>query len=126
MAVSERWNALIGPFYTLIDLEWWLGMSEQRLDERVAAGDFLAVRSRSGDPYFPVWQFHPDGRVIPGLRPVWEALGGRTEVERAKWLRRDRPELGGSSAAEALVDADPAKMRAIVALAKGDEVTWAY
>ncbi|GAA1634651.1 hypothetical protein GCM10009790_15800 [Georgenia ruanii] len=125
MAVSERWKVLIGPFYTSVDLEWWLGLSERRIRRRVRAGELLAVRDRSGEAHFPVWQFRPDGQVIEGLPDVWRALGERSGVERARWLRRSRPDLGGRCPVEALLHARPADVRAIVELAEADEITWA-
>lgn len=69
------------------------------LSEKSAADGILSVEFAGGTHLLPAWQFHADGRVLPGLDQVLEALrpGFKAPASQAGWLTRpaytdsDRP-----------------------------------
>jgi hypothetical protein len=84
--IAERAAALIptphpfaqlGPFYPTGAVTKWLGITRQALDQRVRARKMLGCpTSDGGQRVYPVWQFTADGRMIPHLAEVLDALHG--------------------------------------------------
>ncbi|WP_448070873.1 hypothetical protein [Georgenia yuyongxinii] len=124
VATDERWSQLIGPFYDTPALGRWLGVSRQRLHQRVKAGDLLAVKTRKGRTYYPVWQFTPDRKMVSGVPEVVRGLGERSAYNKALWLKSPWVEFGNRTAIEVLTNGDPADVRAILAEARADGAAW--
>ena len=103
MQVAERAAALIptphpfaklGPFYPTSAVTKWLGLSRQALDQRVKARKLLGCpTSDGGQRVYPVWQFTTDGRPIPHLAEVLNALhqGLEDPWSWATWLAAPVP-----------------------------------
>lgn len=49
-SADQRWNELIGPFYDTAGLERWLGVTRQRLSQRVKSGGCSGCCRRASGP----------------------------------------------------------------------------
>ena len=92
----DAW-AEVGPFYGTATVAAVLGVSMSTVYARTRSSTVLSCRTGSGRIVFPVWQFGPDGRVLPGLVKVLRVLGdsGVSALTLASWLRSPEIELGG-------------------------------
>lgn len=96
--------------------------SRQTPHDRRRAGSLFAIQD-NGVWKFPVWQFDakgPDG-VLKGLPEVLQALGSYvplSEVEKAGFLTRSNPYLGGRTPLEALKSGSARDRQQVVALAR--------
>lgn len=123
---NERWNELVGPFYDTAGLARWLGLTRQRLSQRVHSGDLLGLLPTSkSTTYFPVWQFAPDGDVVRGVPDVIRGLGERSAFNKALWFKSPREEFGNHTAIEVLANGDPSDVRTIIEEARADGAAWA-
>jgi len=67
-----------GGTYTLDEVRQMLnGISRQAVHKKVQEGHLLTVPGPGDDRRYPTAQFHHDGRLIPGLKAVQEALPTR-------------------------------------------------
>jgi hypothetical protein len=100
----EAW-AEVGPFYDGAGAAAVLGVSMSTLRGRRSRGSVLALRTGSGRIVYPVWQFGPDGQVLPGLVKVLRILCGSniSTWSLASWLRSPEVELGGLTPLAALL-----------------------
>jgi len=81
-----------------------LGVEPRVLDARRRAGELLAVPEEHGDDHlYPMWQFAPDGAVLPAVTHVLAAAraAGLTAEELYALLRR-RHMTGGGRLLDAL------------------------
>ena len=51
-----------------------LGVSRQALTDQIRKGNVIAYQSGKRGYVLPVWQFRPEGGLLPGLEKVLEAL----------------------------------------------------
>jgi hypothetical protein len=103
--LGQRWQELIGPFYSANDIAAWRGVSRQNIHKLRSAGKLLAARpSNEKTLLFPAWQFGPEGQELPHLRDVVEQLGEAAPDEwaQALWLIQKTDRFGGRSAADLL------------------------
>ena len=95
------------PFGAVLPGSWLaikLGVEPRRLDARRRAGELLAVPGADGDDHlYPMWQFGPDGRVLPAVTHVLAAarVAGLDEEALYALLRR-RHMTGGGRLLDAL------------------------
>ena len=71
-----------------------LGTSRQNVQQRAARGGFL-VRASRPNVLYPLWQFAPDGSVVPGLSTMI-ALAHRkgwSDERLISWLEADRSRI---------------------------------
>ena len=115
----------IGPFYDAKGVLVWLGITSSDLDERRARHSIFACSTADGEAVFPVWQFQPDGTLLPGLRDVLETLASGTQDEWtwALWLTGRVPgQLDGKSVVQWLEEGlDPMP---VANLARWDASSW--
>ena len=81
-----------------------LGVEPRRLEARRRAGELLAVPGADGDDHlYPMWQFGPDGRVLPAVTHVLAAArpAGLGAEDLSALLRR-RHMTGGGRLLDAL------------------------
>lgn len=92
----------LGPYYDSAGLQRRLSVTRQALHGRVERNTVLGVETDDGPRLYPVWQFGPDMRVLPGLPPVLQELHRVAEdgFSKAVWLTEPSPELDGLSAAQ--------------------------
>ncbi|WP_066039290.1 hypothetical protein [Herbiconiux solani] len=102
--VVDRWQDLIGPFYTATDVAAWRGVTRQQVHKLRKTGALLGPQTTDGRVVFPAWQFGLHGEGLPRLREVKAALGPAAPDDwaRALWLNAATPRFGGSSAADLL------------------------
>ena len=78
-----------------------VGMSHETVNQKRRTGELLGLRGATRGFRFPIWQITPDGLPLPGLRTVFETLGGDPwTVYRFLLTRHD--ELAGDTALDAL------------------------
>jgi hypothetical protein len=46
----------------------------QALNEQIRAGEIVAYKTGGGEWLVPVWQFHPEGGLLPGMRLVLQRI----------------------------------------------------
>jgi hypothetical protein len=81
-----------------------LGVEPRALDARRRAGELLAVPEEHGDDHlYPMWQFGPDGNVLPAVSRALAAArrAGLSEEELYRLLGR-RHMTGGGRLLDAL------------------------
>lgn len=75
---SHPFDELVGPFYDTSGLRKWLGLSRQRLNQRVKNHQMLACPLEGGGNVYPTWQFATNGTVLPGVRELLPILSQGT------------------------------------------------
>lgn len=118
---------VVGPCYDTPTLVQWLGISKQALDKRNRSGTVLGCRTRDGYWVYPAFQFDAQGRALPHLRDVLDALGREDDPARwraAQWLAAPNPDLPGqvSSATWLRHGNDPGP---VLSAARADAARWA-
>src|SRR5262245_14823481 len=90
-AVTET----VGPCYTGPDIAKWLGLSEAEIAERRNRHQVLGCRTVEGNWFYPIWQFLPDGSVVPGLSHVARVLFRGTDDpwRVARWIASEHSDL---------------------------------
>jgi hypothetical protein len=81
-----------------------LGVEPRVLDARRRAGELLAVPEEHGDDHlYPMWQFGPDGRVLPAAaRALAAARAAGLDQDELYALLRRRHMTGGGRLLDAL------------------------
>ena len=78
-----------------------VGMSHETVNQKRKSGELLGLQGATRGVRFPSWQVTDDGRPLPGLRSLFEALGGDPWTI-YRFLTRRHNELAGQTALEAL------------------------
>lgn len=86
----------VGPFHDTSGVATVLGVTEQVVEERRAAGTILAVQTSDGVWVYPVFQFGGH-EVDPELLPAIHALRDRPAWSAALWLVTPNDDLDGLS-----------------------------
>lgn len=81
-----------------------LGTDPRTLDAQRRAGELLAIPAEDGDDHlYPMWQFGPDGRVLPAVTQVLTAArAAGFDGEELYALLRRRHMTGGGRLLDAL------------------------
>lgn len=81
-------------------------ISRQGLTEQIRAGAVIAYRTGGGHYVVPVWQFQPEGGLIPGLtevtREIKRRIPGAGQLSPFTFFLQADPVLGGRTPLEAL------------------------
>jgi hypothetical protein len=95
LPASHLFDELIGPFYDTSSLRKWLGISRQRLNQRVQRHQLLACPLEDDGNVYPTWQFGTNGTVIPGIQEVLSILseGTNDSWQRALWFSAPSAQL---------------------------------
>lgn len=95
-AADVVWKAhLGGELWSSSDVAKYLGVSRQRVSERVRKGTLLALRAEDGRLSYPAWQFRgADGTILAPLVKA-HAIVAETgsDWSAASWCVADNPEL---------------------------------
>ncbi len=95
-AAAVVWRAnLGGELWSSSDVAKHLGVSRQRVSERVRKGTLLALRAEDGRLSYPAWQFRgADGAILAPLVKA-HAIVAETgsDWSAASWCVADNPEL---------------------------------
>jgi hypothetical protein len=96
---SHPFDELVGPFYDTSSLRKWLGLSRQRLNQRVQSHQLLACPLEDGGNVYPTWQFGSNGTVIPGVQDVLSTLsvGTNDNWQKALWFSAPSAKLANLS-----------------------------
>lgn len=96
----------VGPFRDTTNMQKFLGLTRQGVDQRVTAGTLLCVRSSDGHRMFPDFQFDKNRQSLPHLREVLDALHSdrKNAWGAALWLAQPDDDLGGRTPADVLRD----------------------
>ena len=99
LPASHPFDELIGPFYNTPSLGKWLGVSRQRLNQRVKGHQLLACPLEDGGNVYPTWQFRSNGTVVAGLQDVLSTLseGTNDSWQIALWFSAPSEKLGNVS-----------------------------
>lgn len=90
-----------GPFHDTEGVARLLGISEQSLQDRIAARTLVACRLECGRWVFPTWQFTDTDVVHLEIVRVWTMLADASdEWTAALWMQGTQDRLGGASATE--------------------------
>lgn len=122
-------NALVekgGPFYDVVGLAAWLGLTRQEIQERREARTLLGCPTAEGELIYPVWQFQGNGELLAGLSPVLKVLSHRIDDSWrwVLWLQTAVPgELDGKTVTEWLRDGGD--VEPVLQLATNDAAAWA-
>jgi hypothetical protein len=124
LPVSHPFDSTVGPFYDTPGLTTWLGVSRQRLHQRVQSHSLLACPVEGGPSVYPIWQFQSNGELVPGLAEVLAIMseGTKDSWQIALWLSVPNSRLNGLPPRQWLVeerDVEPVR-----ALAKETAARW--
>jgi hypothetical protein len=99
LPASHPFDGLVGPFYDTSSLRKWLGLSRQRLNQRVQGHQLLACPLEDGGNVYPTWQFASNGTVIPGVQDVLPILseGTNDNWQKALWFSAPSAQLSNLS-----------------------------
>jgi hypothetical protein len=99
LPASHPFDELVGPFYDTSSLRKWLGLSRQRLNQRVQGNQLLACPLEDGGNVYPTWQFGSNGTVIPGVQDVLSILskGTNDNWQKALWFSAPSAQLANLS-----------------------------
>jgi hypothetical protein len=78
-----------------------VGMSHETVNQKRKAGEILGVQGATRGFRFPGWQVMPEGLPLPGLKTLFETLGGDPWTI-YRFLLQQHNELAGESALDAL------------------------
>lgn len=101
-AADVVWKAhLGGELWSSSDVVKHLGVSRQRVSERVRKGTLLALRAEDGRLSYPAWQFRgADGAILTPLVKAHAIVAkAGSDWSAASWCVADNPELEGVSPA---------------------------
>jgi hypothetical protein len=100
-AASQAWRDELGPLLSSADVADLLGVSRQRVDERLRAGRLIGLRDRAGRRWFPGYQFH-DGRPLEDLIAAYHTVAHAavSDWTAAAWAAAADEELDGLSPAD--------------------------
>jgi hypothetical protein len=77
------------------------GMSHETVNQKRKTGELLGLQGATRGVRFPRWQVTDDGRPLPGLKVIFELLGGDPWTV-YRFLTQRHNELAGKTALEAL------------------------
>jgi hypothetical protein len=78
-----------------------VGMSHETVNQKRKSSEILGLKGSTRGYRFPLWQITPQGLPLPGLKALFETLGGEPwTVHRFLLMRHN--ELAGQTALEAL------------------------
>ena len=99
LPASHPFDEIVGPFYDTSSLRKWLGLSRQRLNQRVKSHQLLACPLEGGVNVYPTWQFGTNGEVVPGVGEVLPILseGTNDNWQKALWFSSPSAQLGNMS-----------------------------
>lgn len=105
LPASHPFDELVGPFYDTSSLRKWLGLSRQRLNQRVMNHQLLACPLEDGGYAYPTWQFRSNGTVVTGLQDVLTILseGTKDNWQIALWFSAPSEKLGNVSPKDSLL-----------------------
>ncbi len=101
-AADVVWKAhLGGELWTSSGVADYLGVSRQRVSERVRKGTLIALRAEDGRLSYPAWQFRgADGTILAPLVKAHAVVAETgSDWSAASWCLADNPELEGVSPA---------------------------
>jgi hypothetical protein len=106
LPASHPFDLLVGPFYDTSSLRKWLGLSRQRLNQRVKSHQLLACPLEDGGNVYPTWQFRSNGTVVTGLQDVLPILsqGTNDSWQVALWFNTPSEKLGNVSPKDSLLN----------------------
>jgi hypothetical protein len=105
LPASHPFDELVGPFYDTPSLRKWLGLTRQRLNQRVKSNQLLGCPLEDGGIVYPTWQFASNGAVIPGVGDVLSILsqGTNDNWQKALWFSTRSEQLSNQSPREWLL-----------------------
>jgi hypothetical protein len=101
-AADLVWKAhLGGELWTSLGVAKHLGVSRQRVSERVRKGTLIALRAEDGRLSYPAWQFRgADGGILDSLVKAHSIVAETgSDWSAASWCVAEHPELEGVSPA---------------------------
>jgi hypothetical protein len=121
---SHPFDELVGPFYDTSSLRKWLGLSRQRLNQRVQNHQLLACPLDDGGNVYPTWQFGSNGTVIPGVQDVLSTLsrGTNDNWQKALWFSAPSAQLANLSPKDWLLKGR--RVRPVIELAEETAARW--
>jgi hypothetical protein len=78
-----------------------IGASHETVNQKRKSGEVLALEGATRGLRYPKWQVTADGRLLPGLSDLFEALGGQPWTV-YRFLLQRHGELAGETALDAL------------------------
>ena len=78
-----------------------IGTSPETVNQKRKTGELLGLEGTTRGVRFPKWQVTDDGRPLPGLRPLFEILGGDPWTV-FRFLTQRHNELAGATALEVM------------------------
>lgn len=124
LPASHPFDSTVGPFYDTAGLTTWLGVSRQRLHQRVQSRSLLACPVEEGGNVYPTWQFQSNGDLLPGIADILEVMSDGTEDawQIALWFSVPSSKLNGVAPRDWL--AKGRTVESVVALAKETATRW--
>jgi hypothetical protein len=124
LPASHPFDELIGPFYDTPSLRKWLGLSRQRLNQRVKSHQLLACPLEDGGNVYPTWQFRSNGTVVTGLQDVLSILseGTNDNWQIALWFSAPSEKLGNVSPKDSLLKGR--RVGSVIELARETAARW--
>jgi hypothetical protein len=125
LPASHPFDELVGPFYDTSGLRTWLGLSRQRLNQRVKGRQLLACPLDGAGNVYPTWQFRNNGTVVAGLGDVLSILSKSTDDDWqiALWFSTPSEKLGNASPKDLLLKGR--RVGAVIELAEQTAARWA-
>lgn len=125
LPASHPFDEFVGPFYDTSGLRTWLGLSRQRLNQRVKNRQLLACPLDGGGNVYPTWQFRTNGAVLAGLGDVLSVLSEGTDDnwQIALWFSTPSEQLGNASPRDLLLKGR--RIPSVIDVARQTAARWA-